>query len=135
MNINIIGTKKRKISCLAFVIRESAYISYYKIIRKKVYTDKIQPNIYVYGVHRNIVLYHTVEGINIWKHKHLYMTNEKKKTSKNFMHSKCTIGTSVKSWFSIHKEVWTKFFLAWKENLRPPTKVIRARQADTPQEG
>ena len=33
---------------------------------------------------------------------------KKKKTSKNYMHSKCTMGTSVKSWFSIHKEIMDK---------------------------
>ena len=66
MNINMISTKKRKISCLAFVIRESAYFSCYKNIRKKIYTGECKGTFtYLVYIGTNFLLYHRVEGMTI----------------------------------------------------------------------
>ena len=139
MNINMISTKKcfdlLPGLCYSWICIFCLYCTYFT--QKAIQTEKCT-YIYVYEALRNKFCFHNtipvVEGINIWKYKHLYMTNkEKKKTSKIICTSKCTIGTSVKSWFSIHKEVMDKVLLHEKK-IYDPQRKLYVSVKPTPQE-
>ena len=117
-----------------------SWICIFFLLQKHTQKDihrQIQTNIYVYGVHRNkFCFYHTIEW-KAWICENIstcIWVTRRRRPLKIICTQKCTIGTSVKSWFSIHKEVWTNFFLHENKIYDPQRKLYVSVQP-TPQEG